>query len=795
LGSVLSDIMKLRPEVGSVPPELEGLICGVGYKEVEWPLEKQMHMYDVKWNSGNETYISKARSLQLQFLHRLSLPVLTGTKIRGEKSTSVGIALYDVLTGQRVDSGPEASAKVEIVVLEKDFTGYEGANSSPEEFNSKIVREREGGKTLLTGDVHVNLKEGIGFIGDVYFRHTKCWMKRTEFRLGARTVDGALGLRVREAKTEPFIVEDRRAKLYQKNYPPSLSDAVWRLEKIGKDGASHDRLSKENINTVKDFVTLLNINPQRLKQILGMPAKMWDITVDHAKTCVLDKRAFLYYSPTSQQKTAVVFNVVGQLMGLLMEHEFIPVEKLSETEKANINKLVVSAFQQWEQLVPVDDVSSLLVGSQQLTNAHHPSTLTTLESPNVCSFDTSDMFDNHSTDVSSPGGASTLDDFCSPGFENLDNSSGVDLEYVGQDITDEYLNLNNINDLPNGLYLSNPVIAKISDGNTILTSHNLPQSENPQLDACSHEIVSPFYCPWGVNFLGDYDWQSIDDISYRYEQTLTFASPVASSALCDTESLSQAFSMCNHQQISDSHCSLQSLDTNPGLTSGPHGAVTDLILAGSSDVAKYKAQRRNLSRQNAQRRWKMVFSVMRWFSVRRNVARETFLEELHNDPNASSRANVQSAVNDIFFSSNKAKRRYLSKKDKAKRRWRMLFSIARWFSVKRNVAIKTSTEETPFTMNGLDNVGSLQSTHSTNCSSEESMAGQITNSLIRDMKSTTQGFCDDGNVQIFGTNGSLQSQNSNPELQASLHDAINDMLLAHSSAVATNKAQRRYLSR
>jgi len=168
---------------------------------------------------------------------------------------------------------------------------------------------------------------------------------------------------------------------------------------------------------------------------------------------------------------------------------------------------------------------------------------------------------------------------------------------------------------------------------------------------------------------------------------------------------------------------------------------------------------------------------------------------LHNDPNASSRANVQSAVNDIFFSSNKAKRRYLSKKDKAKRRWRMLFSIARWFSVKRNVAIKTSTEETPFTMNGLDNVGSLQSTHSTNCSSEESMAGQITNSLIRDMKSTTQGFCDDGNVQIFGTNGSLQSQNSNPELQASLHDAINDMLLAHSSAVATNKAQRRYLSR
>ncbi|KAF7136001.1 hypothetical protein RHSIM_Rhsim08G0168600 [Rhododendron simsii] len=934
---LVSEIMKLQPEMGSMEPELEGLICGVINKEVELPLAKQIQLCNEKWDSGSDTYLSKSRSLQLQFLHKLSLPVLTGTKIIAEKNTSIGIALYDVLTGQVVNSGPEASAKVEIVVLEKDFNGYEGDSWSLEEFNSKIVREREGGKTLLTGDAYLTLKAGIGFVGDIYFRHNKCWMRRNEFRLGARTVDGALGLRVREAKTDSFTVEDRRGKLYQKNHPPSLSDAVWRLEKIGKDGTYHIRLSKENINTVKDFVTLLNTNTQRLKQehdftwgysfppvdvwhikIVGMPTKIWDITVNHAQTCVLDKRAYLYRSSTSQPKTAVVFNVVGQFMGLLVEHEFIP---------ATTDKLVVSAFQQWEQVVSVDDVASLMASSQQLTNAHHhPSTSTTLESSNGgCNFETSDTFDNHSIDVSSLGGASILDDFSSLGFENLDNIGGVDLESVGQDITDEYLNLDDFGDLPDVLYQSNPASMGIFDGHAILASHNLPKFDNPQLDVSSHEIMSS---PCEVDFLCYSESQSIDDISNRYKQTLTFASPAASSSLCDTDSMIQAFSKCEHLQISDNHYSLQSHDATSELKGGPRNAVNGILVAGSSDVTMYKAQRRYLSKANAQRRWRMLFSVMRWFSVRRNVNRETLLEEMHRDPNASSQTNVQSAVNDILSSMNKAKRRYLPKKDKdkakrrwrmlfslmrwfsvkrkvarkspfreipksltpspgditssiyskggmnsliygrplifpvcdmtqtfsedeclqlldnscfvqsqnsesespadihsavndallvhspavpinkthrrhllkrnkAQRRWRMLFSVVRWFSVRRNVARKTSTEENPLTLNGLDNVGSLQSTNYTNCSSEEPMPGQVTNSLICDMETMTQGFRDNGKLQIFDTHVSLQSQNSNPELQASasLHDTINDILLARSSSVAMNKAQRRYLSK
>lgn len=60
--------------------------------------------------------------------------------------------------------------------------------------------------------------------------------------------------------------------VYKKHYPPSLADEVWRLEKIGKDGAFHKRLSSENINTVKDFLTMLHLDTQRLRNVWPQPS-------------------------------------------------------------------------------------------------------------------------------------------------------------------------------------------------------------------------------------------------------------------------------------------------------------------------------------------------------------------------------------------------------------------------------------------------------------------------------------------------------------------------------------------
>nr|POE52354.1 isoform 2 of calmodulin-binding protein 60 a [Quercus suber] len=223
--------------------------------------------------------------------------------------------------------------------------------------------------------------------------------------------------------------------MYQNHHPPSLFDEVWRLENIGKDGALHKRLSCESINTVKDFLTLLFIDPARLqnsdalllreleirvceklrssegldqlpalKELIstnmpqdfmedasfkilgtGISAKMWEVTVEHAQTCVLEKRMFLYSPPSSQQKNGVVFNVVGQVMGLLLECQYVPIDKLSETEKADAHNLVISAFKHLGEVVSFDDEASLVGSSSHLTNVCTAS-LPRTESSNVSKF-------------------------------------------------------------------------------------------------------------------------------------------------------------------------------------------------------------------------------------------------------------------------------------------------------------------------------------------------------------------------------------------------------------------------
>lgn len=55
--------------------------------------------------------------------------------------------------------------------------------------------------------------------------------------------------------------------VYKKHYPPALKDDVWRLEKIGKDGAFHKKLNQAGIYTVEDFLRLVVRDPQKLRNV------------------------------------------------------------------------------------------------------------------------------------------------------------------------------------------------------------------------------------------------------------------------------------------------------------------------------------------------------------------------------------------------------------------------------------------------------------------------------------------------------------------------------------------------
>ncbi|KAI0494158.1 hypothetical protein KFK09_024289 [Dendrobium nobile] len=54
-------------------------------------------------------------------------------------------------------------------------------------------------------------------------------------------------MRVQEGKAEAFTVKDHIGELNKKYYPPTSKEEVWRLEKIGKDGAFHNKLNKANV--------------------------------------------------------------------------------------------------------------------------------------------------------------------------------------------------------------------------------------------------------------------------------------------------------------------------------------------------------------------------------------------------------------------------------------------------------------------------------------------------------------------------------------------------------------------
>ena len=55
--------------------------------------------------------------------------------------------------------------------------------------------------------------------------------------------------------------------MYKKHYPPALNDDVWRLEKIGKDGAFHKKLNAAGIFTVEDFLRTMVRDSARLRTV------------------------------------------------------------------------------------------------------------------------------------------------------------------------------------------------------------------------------------------------------------------------------------------------------------------------------------------------------------------------------------------------------------------------------------------------------------------------------------------------------------------------------------------------
>jgi hypothetical protein len=194
--------------------------------------EQVMKRVDTVEESSNER--REVPMWKLAFQSPPNLPIFTGCNIDDHNGGPLEVILVDLDTGSQ--SKLPGPLSIEVVPLAGDFTDYDREDWTADEFEKVIVRERQGKRPLLTGDVRLTMWNGRATARELKFTDNSSVARCRKFRIGARVVPGSYdGGRIVEAITEAFVVFDRRAEWYEKHYPPVFGDPVWSLEKIGKE--------------------------------------------------------------------------------------------------------------------------------------------------------------------------------------------------------------------------------------------------------------------------------------------------------------------------------------------------------------------------------------------------------------------------------------------------------------------------------------------------------------------------------------------------------------------------------
>lgn len=337
-------------------PTFETLIRRVVRDEFERVIAPFVHSFPR--SSLDRINASEPRGWQLHFRNKLPNTLFTGNPIETEDGEPLQIVIIDSISKRIVTTGPVSSIKVEILVLDGDFGSDSKEDWSEEDFNACVIRERDGKRPLVTGDLQITVKDGVGYIGEITFTDNSSWTRSRTFRLGAKVVSRSCEVEgIREARSEAFVVKDHRGVLYKKHYPPSLGDEVWRLDKIGKEGAFHNRLVTSGIKEVKDLLRLLVTDPPRLRSILGngsaVPSKTWETITKHAQSCILDNKSHMYYIAGRQIR--LIFDSVYSLLGAIFdEQSYKPLGNLTESEKFLVESLKQQAYRNINDIVEID---------------------------------------------------------------------------------------------------------------------------------------------------------------------------------------------------------------------------------------------------------------------------------------------------------------------------------------------------------------------------------------------------------------------------------------------------------
>ncbi|RWR94600.1 Calmodulin binding-like protein [Cinnamomum micranthum f. kanehirae] len=266
--------------------------------------------------------------------------------------TDTYIAPIDIIirrgdSGETIATGSLSSIRVELVVLPGDF---EKEVWTAEECKDKVVSPRKNKGNLLMGTKEITLKRGAGTFNDIKF--TDISGKTTSsgsFRFGVIVLQGNniqdnnIQGRIMEARSEPFVVKDKRGESSQKHDRPLLVDKIWRLRNIRKNGPYCGKLNDMGVETVQEFLQAYNLDAHSLEDTIGMQNKKWEETLRHAKQCDTGDECYKY--SCSKSNVVLLFNSIYEVIFVTRDgfqsfqplDHLLPYEKVWFTETATLD--------------------------------------------------------------------------------------------------------------------------------------------------------------------------------------------------------------------------------------------------------------------------------------------------------------------------------------------------------------------------------------------------------------------------------------------------------------------------
>ncbi|KAF2608260.1 hypothetical protein F2Q68_00045567 [Brassica cretica] len=203
---------------------LEPVLRKVVRQEVEHGISKRLRSFSPSPSFCVEARESIAPTLKLMFAKNLKKPIFTGSKIIDEDNNPLQIILVNDSNNDHYIApvNLDRPIRLDIVALHGDFPS--GDKWSSDEFDRNIVKERDGKRPLLAGDVTVTVRNGVGTIGDIEFTDNSSWIRSRKFKIGVKVAKGSSGqgVAVCEAMTEAFNVRDHRGELFVHNQEEDL---------------------------------------------------------------------------------------------------------------------------------------------------------------------------------------------------------------------------------------------------------------------------------------------------------------------------------------------------------------------------------------------------------------------------------------------------------------------------------------------------------------------------------------------------------------------------------------------